>query len=491
MNKESFKAEVFFYTAFLFICAFILLQSPLAPFAKSGNGSDSSVFIYSAQQMLKGQIIYKDIVDHKGLFLYFINVAALFVFNGKLIGIWIFEVISLFVASIMMYKTARFFAGKISSFFAVVTAIFFLVEVLSWGNHTEEWALPYISIAMYIFLAYLKENKPLTVVRLFILSLTFVLVFMIRANIAAIWAGFGIALLIKWIIEKKYKELIRNLSFILLFVWLSLVPFFLYLYFKDALSEAVYLIFKFNMFEYEQNPVLFTLKRCIKILTGFYFLSIIPVIIITYMFYRNKTVINGGVLLAFIFTALACSLGRRYEHYFIIFAPLLVIPYSYIFNVVKESVPKAKYALLFILFIFYNYNSATIHAQNILSNYSESGYDVGELSPQTRAKLKEIIAKNSNPSDKILVKGNQASVYLYSGRSCATKFPFPLMKSSLAEKQYVKEAEEALPELIFQGDIVNSLELDCFSLDSLLNEKYRLLPTEIVGLEVWKLRTDR
>jgi len=487
MNIKINKIEVFFYAVFLFVCLFILLQSALAPFAKSSIGIDSSVYIYSSRQILNGQIMYKDIVDHKGPILYLIDVAALIIFNGKFIGIWIFEIISLFATSIIMYKTARFFAGKISSFFAVCTAILFLVPLLNGGNFTEEWALPFISAASYIFIAYLKENKPFTIVRLFILSLTFALTFLIRANLAAIWVGFGIVLLIKWIREKQYKELVRNLLAIALFVILLLLPVFLYFYFKGAMSDAIYLVFKYNMFEYSPQTISFTLKRCFKILAGLYSLNVIPFAIVIYMFFRDKTIINASIISAFIFISLACSFGGRFPHYFIIFTPLLAIPYAYVFDVVKESFPKAKYVYLFILFVFYNYNPAIVQAQDIADNYSEKGYGIDEIvPPPTMEKLKNIIIQNTEPTDKILVKGYQTSLYLYSGRTCATRFPYTLNRSSFVIKNYVKDAEKALPELILQNGIVNSV--DGFNLDNLLYDKYRLISSDIGGVEIWKLK---
>jgi len=490
---KTFKTELFFYAAFFFVCIFILLQSPLAPFAKSVNGIDSSVFIYSAQQMLDGQLIYKDIVDHKGPFLYFINVVALFIFNGNFIGVWIFEIISLFVASVMMYKTARFFAGKISAFLAVITAVLSLSPMLSGGNFAEEWALPFVSAALYIFVAYLKENKPLGIVRLFILSFTFVLTFMMKANLTAIWAGFGIAMLIKWIIEKKYEELIRSLSFILLFVLLSLLPFFLYFYSKGILSDAIYLVFKFNLFEYGSRSNIAVLKVSLKILSGDFYLSVIPIIITIYLFFRDKTILHGGILLAFVFTAIACALGLGLRFYLIIFSPLLVIPYAYIFTGIEKTIPKAKYVCLFTVFIFCNLNIAFKQTQYILDNYSEKGYGLSTIPPPTMKILKEIIIRNAKPTDKILVKGYQTSVYLYSGRMCATRFPYPLRGASISNKYYVEDAEKALPKLIIQGDIVNPLDysgLDNLSLDSLLNDKYQLIPAGIEGVEIWKLRDD-
>jgi len=248
--KKFLKIDTLVYFILFGVCVFILLQSPLAPFAKSIITTDSGIYIYAAQKILDGQLMYKDVIDIKGPFLYFIDAVALFIFNRHFIGIWIFEVFSLFASSIIMYKTARFFAGKIPSLLAVVTGMLFFVICLARGNMTEEWSLPYISAALYIFVDYLKNNKPLSIIRLFILSLTFVLTFMLRANLVAMWAGFGIILLIKWIVERKYKELIRSLAIILLFVLLCVLPFFLYFYCKGTLPDAIYWVFKFNMFEY-------------------------------------------------------------------------------------------------------------------------------------------------------------------------------------------------------------------------------------------------
>jgi len=484
--KKFLKIEALFYVVFLSVCVFVLLQSPLAPLAKSSNGVDSSVFIYSAQQILDGQLIYKDIVDHKGPFLYFINVMALLIFDGNFIGIWIFEILSMFMSSIIMYKTARFFAGRISAFLAVITAILALSPVLSGGNFAEEWALPFISAALYIFIAYLKENKPLSIIRLSVLSLTFVLVFMMKSNLTAIWAGFGIALLIKWIVEKKYTELVRNLSFILLFVLLSLLPFFLYFYCKGTLSDAVYLVFKFNMFEYVPRSNISVLRASLKILSGGFFLSIIPVIAVIYLFFRDRTILNGGILLAFVFSAIACALGIGLRFYVVIFSPLLVISYAYIFAGIEKTILKAKYACLLVIFIFCNLNIVFNQTQYIRDNYSEVGYGLYTVPPPVMEMLKDVINQNSNPMDKILVKGYQASVYLSSGRICATRFPYPLRDASLSDKYYVEDAEKALPKLIIQGDIVNSW--DSFDLEDLLNDKYRLTPTDIDGVEIWKLK---
>jgi len=478
--KKFLKTGTFIYTVLFGGCVFILLQSPLAPFAKRIVGIDSGIFIYSARQILEGQTIYKEIVEQKGPFLFFIDAVALLIFNRHFIGIWIFELISLFAASIIMYKTARFFAGKVLSLAAVIAGMFFLVICLARGNMTEEWALPYISIAMYIFTDYLKNNKPLTVLRLFVLSLTFVLAFMLRANLVAVWAGFGIVLLIKWIAEKRYKELICNLSFILLFVLLSLLPFFLYFFLKDALSDAIYWVFTFNMFEYASGT-----NRFMAILIALFNISktgiIIPFLIAIYMFFRNKTAVNGGVLSALICTWLACSLGLGFWHYYAIFIPLLVIPYAYIFSIIKENISNRKFILLIILFVAFNSVFIGRQLWVIVDNYSLKKNN-DEIKME---KLTEIITQNTKPADKITVKSLNNNLYLYSDRTSATRFPYALW-SSLAREHYIKDIENALPKLIVQDSTLYSDEW--LKMDSFLNNRYRRIEPGIKNYDIWKLK---
>jgi hypothetical protein len=462
------------------------LQSPLAPFAKSIPGIDSSVFIYTAQQILDGQMIYKDIVDHKGPFLYLINVIALFCFNGKWMGIWIFEIFSMFIACIMMYKTARMFAGKFVSVLAVITSILMIVPVLIGGNLTEEWALPYISIAMYIFLSYLKENKSLTTWRLFILSFTFVLTLMLRANLIAVWGGFGIALLIKWIVEKQYKEFIRCLSLMLFFVIISIVPFFLYFYLKGTLSDALYLVFQFNLFEYaliSENSLTGMFKMSLlTFCSGISYFNFIPNLVIVYMFFTKKDQ-YAGVISAFILTIISCRLGQQHEHYFMIFIPLFVIPLAYLYNILKQCFRKKVFLWLCITFIFYN--SANIYSQyaNIRANHLKDEV-YGLLTYSQMDTLTDIIWKNTKATDKILVKTNQAAIYLYSHRTSATRFPYAITNSSsLALKYYVKDIEETLPKMI-----IEAYHWDEYDIQPILDAKYQLIQTDLKDINVWLLK---
>jgi hypothetical protein len=468
------------YVVFMLTCIFILLQSPLAPFAKTINGIDSSVFIYCAQQIQDGQLMYKDIADHKGFFLYLINLIAMYAFGGKWIGIWIFEILSIFFTCIILYKTARFFADKTGSVIAVLSSVLYLSVALNAGNYHEEWALPHISIALYLFTDYLKNKKPFTPFRLFLLALTFTLVFMIKMNMIALWLGFGMAIIIKWIVEKQYREMQRCLLLFSLFVIAFLLPFFLYFYFTGTLSDAIYYNFTYNLFEYPKRPhINFYFIGKFLLLLGSY----IPFCIAIYMFFERKDN-YGGILLGFFFTALVCTAGFFY--YKMLFIPLFVIPLAFICNKIKNSVSGNKYVgLLLALFLFSNVYNIYAQTRYIDANYSETGYGHLSLSPAQMDKIQKIIFQHTQADDKILVNGHQVAIYLYTGRRCATRFPYAPYASSVANKTYVKEAETALPKIIIQGKGVEVWP--GFDLSHLLDSRYRPLQSHLKGIEIWKL----
>jgi len=481
-------SDWFIYSAYLFVCLFILLQSPLAPFSKSINGVDSSAFIYVAEQIMKGKLVYHDVVDHKGPFLYLINVVALTLFNGNYTGIWIFEILSLFTTMVILHKTLLFFFNKFISSLAVITGILYIVPLLIGGNLTEEWALPYISLALYIILSYFYKREKFTKIDLFLLSFTFVIVLMLRANLVAVWGGFGTALLIKWIFEKKYKELIFNLSYLLLFAIISIIPFFLYFYSKGILDDAIYFVFQFNLFEYGRAIDFLLIRRIYNIIFNNILYLNIVFFIVAVIFLISQKDKYGGFFISYLMTTISCSIGISAEHYFMIYIPLLVVPLAYIYNCILYKFSFKSYLPILIIFLLVNTRHIYNNLQNIKLNYSEKGFGEKVLTLSQMNEIKEIVFNNTKPSDKILVWGLQCSIYLYTQREASSKYPYPLFSSSLVRKHYLSEMENNPPTLFFKGRLLNGEWLDDKIINSFINNKYELIDSNNSGLEIWKLK---
>ena len=75
-----------------------------SPLSNNPPTTDSAVFMYIGKGMHRGLVPYKDMFDHKGIALYFINWLGTFV-DGN-IGIYLIELVAMFVATLFTYKAA-------------------------------------------------------------------------------------------------------------------------------------------------------------------------------------------------------------------------------------------------------------------------------------------------------------------------------------------------------------------------------------------------
>ena len=72
------KKEMILILILIIFAIIISFQLFFNPFSKTYEGMDTYVFAYIGESMHDGQIPYKDIFDHKGPFLYFINYLGTF-----------------------------------------------------------------------------------------------------------------------------------------------------------------------------------------------------------------------------------------------------------------------------------------------------------------------------------------------------------------------------------------------------------------------------
>ena len=81
--------------------------------------------------------------------------------------------------------------------------------------------------------------SPVYDITIFSCKYCFQLALFLRYNVS-------VFILFKWIVTKKYYELLRNLAYLLFFVLLVMLPFFLYFCIEGTLDDAIYLIFEFG-----------------------------------------------------------------------------------------------------------------------------------------------------------------------------------------------------------------------------------------------------
>ena len=307
--------KILIYIALLMIYGIvILLRSSLSPGALSKPSVDSSVFIYIAKGINRGLIPYKDLFDHKGLLLYFINWVGIGL-GGGTIGIWILELISMYVNFFLIWKITRlnyFPSGE--------------------GNKVEEWCLPFIFTILYLCIKFLK-NKPETVQKKMwtITGIATAAICWIQIKLVIVDIVFVGLIGIYLLTKKQFKVLFLSILYFCL-------PLLIYLLCNNALGDFFYDYIVFN-FKYTEAEA--TMMDITTAATRNSLLSIVPSICLIVSLVallkskkddENVLIIVGSIfflLLSFFITTMS---GKSWRYYGLACIPSFAYPIFLILN---------------------------------------------------------------------------------------------------------------------------------------------------------------
>lgn len=451
IKNRADLAQRFFIVCFLAAAVFILMMdSPLHIWRCGEAGSDSSVFKTVALMMRRGYMPYRDSFDHKGPLLYLINYAGdcLSVYRG----VWLIEYLFMWITFAAMYRIARIKCGRLLSCLSVLISSALLFDFLREGNLAEEYALPFITVSLFIFLDYFL-NERINAMRLIVCGFCFGSVCMLKFNMISVWIVFCIAVLINCIKEKKFKLLVKFILQFLTGACLIVAPILIWLTIGHSLKEfwECYLLFNLKyisgdaglsqkigqLFFYAGNTVIF-----FALLISVYYAVISK---------RFLYVVYAGYLvLTLCFTALS---GLPYRHYGMMLVPATVFPTALLFAECKRHDIITGVNVVVLLTVLYFGGSIALPVWMPAIGKTVERYEVrGEkdYSPVTQY-VCALIEENTSYNDKISVYGQWDMIYVMSGRMHSTRysyqFPIGQVNQSIMD-EYFQELTEELPKIL-------------------------------------------
>lgn len=445
-NNKS-QTNLLIYSAFAVVAFLFLLESPLHIWNGNDAFVDSSVFKTVALMMRNGYTPYLDTFDHKGPVIYLINYLGTFISYYK--GVWVFEFIGLFVSMIYFYKIARFKCNKVFSFIITILGVTLLAKFFEGGNYTEEYAMPLITVSLYIFLDYIF-NKVISKKRLIVCGISCGLVFLLRPNMVATWAVFCIYIFVKTIMDKDYKKLKEFIIYFLIGFMIGVVPFMIWLAAKGAFGAFIYDYFTFNKM-YSTGTLKDTFIDMHSLIFVFInnLLILIPFITIIYLLKDKKEHI---LYLAYMIISLIliCVSGRDYYHYMIIFVPAIIYPFACLFEYLTRGNKNNKITFVFVSYLLLYFILPYWLPVLKTVPYKYDHRDENKISPIV-TNISNYIKENTSKKDKISVYGNSNLFYVVSKRMHATKYSFQFPISSVTPKvlnEYFKELSKEQPKII-------------------------------------------
>lgn len=483
----------------LFILAFLIcMRSESNIFSqKLSSFVDSDVFKYIGWSMTQGKIPYLDLFDHKGLLIYVINYLGAII--SPIQGVWIIEVIFMFVSVTFAYKLARKFVNKPISLLITIISFSLMNIYFEGGNLTEEYAIPFELIALNIFFDFFMEsnkyssteitNENASKIRLnfkwfnisvFICGICFAAVIFLRANMIAVWFVFCLMVLIYCVEKKKYKELAKFIISFICGILLLTIPMIIYLLVNGALESFIEQYILFNMkysaeSEYTRTEtIIFFLNNTVVII------AFIVMFMKLYREYKKKEnwYFDLGYLIFMIITVLLTSMGgRQYLHYGMTIIPMLIYPYCILYKFLeKKEVKGAQVNLIVTAYLL-----LTIVVPFGLTRFNECSQYIlkvkgnGSLVKEDLEVVNYII-KNTEKDDLISVFDNMDYIYLASQRQSASKYsyqiPLVLIDRNIMD-EYLEDLKRNNAKVIVYPEFKDDNEV-LQRMEAFLNENYTL-----------------
>ncbi|WP_177225906.1 ArnT family glycosyltransferase [Arsenicibacter rosenii] len=166
---------------------------------------DSGVFAYIGQRILRGELPYRDIWDHKPPLVYYINALGLWL-KPTIAGVIYLQVLFTTAAAFFIFLTLKKLGSPSAGLLA---AGFFLINILylnDYGNETEQWALPFQTLALYLSIRQ-PRRQLLTHVAIGICA---GIAFFLRQNLIGYWITYALVPGILWLRGDRTSSVIMQ-----------------------------------------------------------------------------------------------------------------------------------------------------------------------------------------------------------------------------------------------------------------------------------------
>ena len=285
---------------------------------------DSALFQAVGKLWADGMLPYRDIFDHKGPLLFWIQRLA-YGFANPRMALYVLESTFVSVSLCLGYATLRRKMSRPSAFLGGVLMLIFWLPLMEYGNLCETYSMPFLMIPLYLQLKFLysgSKKHPLPYA--FIYGLCFGANLMIRPNNGLLTALVTFVIAIELPIRRQWTNLLQNGFWLIAGVLIPVVPFVAYFAWHGALQEMIYATWTFNLIyaeSLELELVMQNLRNVLFFITpALLFLFLTGVCVL-----RKRWRLALIHLLSAVGTLYITLSGIGYTHYFMLHVPLVVV----------------------------------------------------------------------------------------------------------------------------------------------------------------------
>ena len=344
MNMTIDKRKFWICIVFILLAAlYISLSTNFSYFSNDLYGHDAGIFAGIGHAMSEGRILYTEIWENKGPLLYFINLLGISL--NYYHGIYWLELLSIFITLLYCFKSALYITkNNWISLLAVLFTSLIYIFTLEGGNLSEEYALPFLSIGLYLTVKLIYNNFNLGNLEYILYGICIGATFLLRANLTSFYIVVIIVLTIYILKQRSFKLFFKILIMAFIGFVIIISPFLIYLITNNALEECLNTAYVGIMSNFEPPEISFRMKSVFDMLATLALSGSVFSTVITYIafivFKVKKRFINPKIsilltitIFAFILNFILNSLtGVYHMHYYMSFLPIMIIPNTCFIN---------------------------------------------------------------------------------------------------------------------------------------------------------------
>ncbi len=429
---------------------------------------DSGVFLYVGWRFLKGDIPYRDVWDHKPPFIYFVDALGLAITPHSQWGVWFLQAIFIFATFFLLYRLLEIEFNLYAALGGCLLLASGLLTILQRGNVTEEYALVFQVLCLFLLASSYKLDFPVNMS--FWIGFSGGMAFNFKQTTVGILAAYGLLLLAFRLFQRRSP--LRDLTSLFLGWILPSLVMVMYFASQHALLDFWEQAYRYNFLYIGKHE---GIRRLIPVFAkGFLYLQNGWILQISlfgwlagfgYVWSKRKNIfteVHPLVLTALIALPLEVILitlsGRSILHYYLTPLPVMALLAGVLiftvptfierfanptFQNAREWMPLVLLSVLFVL----QYGQVEYYPDYVSDLATGDDASVIEY-PATV----DYILKNTDEDDKVLLIGAESVVNFLARRESPTRYvyqyPLALTGSRPMFEEYFNQILENDPVLI-------------------------------------------
>lgn len=233
----------------------ITISSTCSFLFATNDWSDVNCIFTASRSMVHGRVLYRDVMDHKGFYLYIINILGYLISRRSFFGLYVMECLFFSAFLFASYCSLRLCLSRFTSvcLLPLLGAFVSGCAAFEAGGSTEEFVLPLAAVTIYSMLRYVKTGCGRFGMNGKLIFLNGVLagvVFWMKYTMLGLWFGFMAMAFFLMLSKKEVKQAFLSCLVFLAGMAAASAPPLLYFGLNGALRDCWQVYFYNNLFLY-------------------------------------------------------------------------------------------------------------------------------------------------------------------------------------------------------------------------------------------------